>query len=451
MTDRLLHDVSRGIEGGGLLRSGDSVLVAVSGGADSVALLAALVAINRSRWRIAACHVNHRLRGRASERDAQSVERLAKRLGCPCYVVVAPVRAGSNLEERARERRYSALLGVARRHGFRRVATAHTEDDQAETVLHHVLRGTGGTGLVGIQPHRADGVIRPLLGISRADLRAFLRRRGLRHRLDRTNRDPRFTRNRLRRRLLPLLERQVNPRVKSALARLAEVAREDEDFMEEAARRRLQRVLAGDRLAAAAVARMHKALQRRVIRHWLRTVRGTTEGITLAHVADVLALTVRGRDGQRVSIPGGVAARERGRLCWNPVRQAAERRATRVLRAGSEVAVPGWRVSVRFGEKRERPGPWRAIFDARVFGGAALRVRRARPGDRIRPLGLGGTKKLQDVFVDAKVPRSDRAGWPVVTQAGTIVWVPGLVRSDRAPTRASTARRLIVEAARRSK
>jgi len=443
----LLHGVAEAIRCRRLLRGRDSVLVAVSGGPDSVALLLALGELGRGVWRIGVAHVNHHLRGRESDRDQRFVERLARRLGYHVHVAHVKPRGKASLEERAREARYRALVAIARQRGYRRIATAHTLDDQAETVLHHVVRGTGGTGLGGVQPERADGVIRPLLGVSRAQVIEFLDRRGARHRVDRSNRDPRFTRNRLRVRVLPLLERELNPRVKEALGRLAELSREDEDLLEGLACHAERRLARGGCLLCAGLAGLHPALQRRVVRAWLTRRRGLASRIKLGHVDRVRALARSGREGQGLSLPGGSVARHGGYLRWNP-RRARPSGYSRELVPGKEVVLSGWRLRARSPRRLVAPGPWRAVFDAAKLEGSRLRVRSPKPGDRIRPLGLGGSKKLQDVFVDAKTPRWERATWPIVETGGAIAWVAGLARSEVALVEPSSRRLLVVEACR---
>ncbi|MGH7899159.1 MAG: tRNA lysidine(34) synthetase TilS [Candidatus Binatia bacterium] len=448
MSDRLLETVRRTITRHSMIGSRDSVLVAVSGGADSVALLAALVELDPGGWRLAAGHVDHRLRGRDSERDRRFVERLGKRLGVPVLTVDGAVRRGANLEERAREVRYRALHVMARRGTYRRIATAHTFDDQAETVLDHVIRGSGIGGLGGIEPVRRDGVIRPLLDVSRAEVERFLAGRSLPFRRDRTNASLRFTRNRIRHGLLPLLERDFHPRVRQALGRLAELARDDENLLASIAARRLGSLADASGLDAAALARLPPALRRRVVRAWLARERGDVRGVTLDHVDRVCALACKGRDGQRESVPRGAVGRVAGKLRWRiplPPRSAAFRR---LLAVGATLLVGGWQIDCRSVAKAPTPGPWRAVFDADGLDENRLGVRTPKPGDRIRPLGLGGTKKLQDVFVDAKVPRDDRRSWPVFHAREVVLWVPGLSRSEIATVTAATRRSVVIEARR---
>ncbi len=448
MKDRLLDIMSQTIARHRLLAARESILVAVSGGPDSVALLAALLELNPGGWRIGVGHVNHRLRGVESARDRRFVERMAARLGCDFYVAEAPVARGANLEERAREARYDALFDLARRNHYRAVATAHTLDDQAETLLHRLARGAGPAGLAGIARKRADGVVRPFLDVARTDVLRFLRRRGLAHRLDRTNASPRFTRNRIRRRVLPVLARELNPAIHAALGRAAELIRDDDAVLEAAAGARLRRMRSKAGLDCARLRRLPPALQRRVVRLWIAAERGGLRSVSFEHVERLRAVACGDRDGTRLSLPGGRVTRVRGRLRWDGLLPIRPRRFARALPPQGSVRIDGWRFEIRLADRAALPTRWRAVFDLARVAGRRLEVRSARPGDRIRPVGLGGTKKLQDVFVDAKVPRAERSAWPVLAARGVILWVPGLVRSEEALVGERSERLLVVEARR---
>jgi tRNA(Ile)-lysidine synthase len=448
MKDRFLDKVAQTISRHRLLAPRDSILVAVSGGPDSVALLAALLDLNRGSWRIGVGHVDHRLRGRESSRDRRFVERLAARLGCEVHVTEAALSAGANLEERARDARYRALAEIACQSGYRRIATAHTLDDQAETVVHHLARGAGPGGLGGIARHRDDGVVRPLLDVARGDVLRFLRRRSLAYRVDRTNRSPRFTRNRIRRRVLPMLARELNPAIRRALGRTADLLRDDDAALEAAARRRLRRVRSSAGLDCDRLSRLEPALQRRVLRLWIEGERGDLRALSLEHVERVRAAAREGRDGTSISLPGGIVTRARGRLGWGNAGQVRCRPFARRLPDEGVLRVGRWRFEVRVTGRGAVPTRWSAVFDLAELDGRPLEVRSPNAGDRVRPLGLGGTKKLQDVFVDAKVPQVERSGWPLVTAGGVVVWVPGLVRGEAALVGERSRRLLLVRARR---
>jgi tRNA(Ile)-lysidine synthase len=297
---------------------------------------------------------------------------------------------------------------------------------------------------------RPDGVVRPLLDCSRREVTEFLDRRRVRHCTDRSNLDPRFTRNRIRSELLPLLERRFNPAVRSALARTAELLAEDEAVLDAAARRAARRVSAGDGLEAAALRRLSTAIGRRVLRLWLAERRGDLRRIAVVHVDRLLALALDGPKGAELSLPGGTVVRSGGVLRWTAGERRFAKEFDRPLLAGSTIVLDGWRLQCRVTPRGRAgtPSAWRGQFDFRELDGSTIRVRSPRPGDRMRPLGLGGSRKLQDVFVDAKVAREDRRSWPVVTNGGEIVWLPGLVRSERALVSSGSGRVLVIEAER---
>ena len=285
----------------------DSVLVALSGGPDSVALLAALAAL-RDAGRlgaISACHVDHQLRP-GGEEDAAFCAGICARLAVPLERARVTVGAG-NVQAAARKARYAALARAAGRAGAALVATGHTRSDQAETVLLRLLRGAGARGLAAI-PARRGNLVRPLLDRSRAEVLAYLASRELPFREDPTNATPRFDRNRVRREVLPALE-AIRPGAEAALARAADLARDDERALERLARR-----LAPAGARAASVEELlgaPRAVRTRAVRRLWRGATGSRRGLTAQHVGAVLRLLGRGRPG-RVSLPGGRIARVAG-------------------------------------------------------------------------------------------------------------------------------------------
>ena len=421
-----------------------TVLVALSGGADSVALLHALWRLKgRLRCRLRACHIYHGLRGEEAEADAKHAAACARSLGVACAVKRTEVAsfaksAKLSLEDAARRLRYRLLLEQAERAGASRVATGHTADDQAETVLLNLLRGTGVDGLAGIPPVRSD-IIRPLLDVTRAEVEAYCLENKLAYRLDSSNLDVAFTRNRIRHQLLPVL-REIQPNVVSALCRLAEIARGENEVMGSLAGRLIERL--GQEEGGALVmgiltlSALPAGLQRRVLRAAIERVRGDLLDVDMERTEAVLELVRDGRTGAVIELPGGVrvargydAVTIAGPAAAVPSRLHSEW----VLSVPGALDIPALGVSLTARRSRAaRPpdSPNVAALDADTLG-STLEVRTWRAGDRFVPLGMSRSKKLQDFFVDKHVPRRERAHIPLVLSGDQIVWVVGHRISDR--------------------
>lgn len=431
---RLLAILAGAFDAPGAPQAGEHVLAAVSGGPDSTALLAGLVALAPARGvTVSAGHVDHGLRGAAGAREAQAVRDLAARLGVACVARALALTGGPDLEARARRARYRALAAMAADVGATRIAVAHTEDDQVETVLLRLLRGAGRGGLGGMRPLRGR-IWRPLLGATRADVRRFLAERGLPYVLDPSNADLGRVRTRARRLLVPVLETEFNPRLGPALAALAARLRDEDDFLAAAAAERAASLVSAAGLEAA-VAAEPAALARRIVRAWLE--RGARKGVTAAHVERVLALAA-GRGRGAVAVPGSARVlREGERLVRREGREARPAPFALPIHPGEVVIHPcgAWRLRLSAPRPR-RPGEDRpadaahALFDADCLP-PELVVRSPVSGDRLRLL-RGGTRKLQDILVDAKVPREERQAVAVLAAGGEVLWVAGLARGARA-------------------
>jgi tRNA(Ile)-lysidine synthase len=416
--------------------------VALSGGADSVALawiVAELADAGRCRS-AGLIHVHHGLRGADADADEAFCRRLAAELGCPIDVVRVDVRARvgrtrESLEAAARALRYDAFAAAARRLGASLVATAHTADDQAETVLLRLLRGAGARGLGGIRQRRGP-YVRPLLGVRRADLVCYLERRGATFRDDASNRDVSIPRNRLRHELMPVVER-LAPGAVAALARTAALAGDDEAYLERRALRAMARASRDGGLDAAAVRQLPRALARRVIRE--AAGRAAPRGpLSAAHVEAVRALAASRRPSARVDLPGLTATREGGSIVFRAPRDPVAARPFRhTLSVPGQIVIDETGVAVSASVRS-------AVAPAELTAGGAslamvqagsfeppLVVRSRLPGDRIRPLGAPGQRKVQDLLVDRKVPRADRDRVPIVVDAvGQVVWVAGVAIAD---------------------
>jgi tRNA(Ile)-lysidine synthase len=432
-----------------LLAPGEPLLVGVSGGPDSVALLDALVSLG---WRPHICHLNHKLRGADSDADAEFVCQLARRYQLAVTVEARDVGAFASeqtisIEDAARRARHEFFSGVAIRTGIGTLALAHTADDQVETFLLRLLRGAGAPGLVGIWPERQIGsvrVIRPLLKVSRAEVLEYLGAQGLAYREDASNLDRRFTRNRVRHELLPLLEKEFNPAIRDVLLRTADILR-DEDFylLRHVVQTFYPAACRNDAVNLNALANYPVAIQRRLLRFWLGGEAENGLRFTFDHIEAVRELAVSECPSAEVHLPDDlVVYREYDELKKAPREELGPVCGQWQLNLDGETVVHELGISFHCCHPERSEGspslhqeiPRSARndskseerFDADILGPAPF-IRTWQEGDRFQPLGMGEAKKLQDFFVDEKVPRRQRSRIPLLCAAdGRIAWVVGV-------------------------
>ncbi len=453
---------------------GRPVVVAVSGGADSLCLLYALHRLSAEHgWVLHVAHLDHLLRGDASKADARFVALQAAELGLTCTVEARDVATHRearrcSLEEAAREVRYAFLAEVAHHIGAGVVVTGHTQDDAVETIMLHLLRGSGVHGLRGLElvsplPGALDRedstrrlrLVRPLLHLSRRQAEEYCAALGLEPRRDASNESTALQRNRVRLELLPAL-RQLNPRIDETLLRLSRLAAEDDDVLSALAQEAWRRlaVVEGDcvSLDRAAFLECAPAIQSRLVLKTVARLNGSARDVAAGHVFAVRSVAA-GSTGGETQAGSGITWRcERVRLVARRVAGpgappcAAVPVSPVTLCVPGEVRIPGGRLTARYvdsGGSREA-GPLVAFLDA-DSSGSVLQVRRRRPGDRFRPLGMTGEKKLQDFLVDAHVDSSVRDGVPIVCSAHHIVWVAGLRIDDRVRVTPETRKVLRLE------
>ena len=435
----LLPRVLRTVQAHAMVAPRGRVLVAVSGGADSVALLHLLRELQEGGdlTVAGAAHFNHSLRA-AADADEAFCRDLAAAMDLPFDAGRGDVRALASAEDRsledaARRARYAYLEGAADRLGADVIAVGHTRDDQAETFLLRLLRGAGPRGLAAIRP-KTGRIIRPLIEIARDELRAYIAERQLVFREDESNEDVAIPRNRVRHELLPIL-RAFSPRVIDVLAREAEIAREDEDFLSRAAIDLRPGIVLtskhGITLEAEPLRALHPALASRIVREALEQA-APGHFFGRDHIRAVLALATESAraPGSGVDVPGVHVRRAGGRLMLEvaaetPGIQPFENSFRVPLSIPGEVSLQGWAVSAST-EGAVQFTPATVAVAASVVK-LPLAVRSRQPGDKFRPLGMGGRgRKLQDFLVDRKVPRKERDTLPLVVDSDDrIVWVVG--------------------------
>lgn len=431
-----------------MLARGDAVLAAVSGGPDSIALLHLLWKLrDELKIRLEVAHVEHGIRGAESNADARFVAEIAARLGLPFHLKRLELgkfkRARGNLEALAREARYRFFAEVAAARGIERVATGHTRDDQAETLLMRLLRGSGRTGLGAIAPVRKLErgheivVVRPLIEISRNEIEAYLAAEKLSCRIDRTNSDTGLLRNWVRLELLPMIRGRTGAGLDLRLARTAEALRDEEDYLDAAARAVFTNARRDGDLDVSALRAQPKALRRRVVRLWLEQ-HLSLSGVDFAHVEAILRLIAAGPPQGRIAVPRGhEVARRYDRLAL--AAKSRPRRAARyeyAYTAGAALPVPEAGMLI----ESERAAPpvarprdaFEAVFDLQSLP-AKLAVRNFRAGDRFQPIGMRGRRKIKELFSEKKVPLAARATLPLLVAEDEILWIPGCGRSALAP------------------
>jgi tRNA(Ile)-lysidine synthase len=451
----LRREVAEFIEKLWLVSPGDRVLVAVSGGPDSVALLHLLYDLREElELRLEVAHLQHGIRGEETREDARFVAGLAERLRLPFHLKevnlhqIKSAAGKGNLEALARAERYRFFAAVVQERGLAKIATAHTLDDQVETVLMWLLRGTGMKGLGGMSPvqrlrlagnHSMEAlkVVRPLLEVSKAEILQYLESRKFDYRIDQTNLDTALLRNWIRLKLLPRLKEKVGLNLPARLAQQAELIRAEEEFLEGLAHVELGRIRTPEGINREAFLKCNKALQRRLLRLWIEATRGHLRGLGFHHIEAILDLITDKPPQGRLSILGG----------WELVREyetlRLEKQSRRIgprcacysygISIGADLLIQeaGLTIQTRTIKPSLLKLPddlMEAAFD--IASLADLTLRNFRHGDRFQPLGMAGHKKVKELFIEKKVPLSVRASLPLLVLGNEVIWIPGYGRSE---------------------
>jgi tRNA(Ile)-lysidine synthase len=418
-----------------MFRPRQRVGVAVSGGADSVCLLEVLLELG-ARWdlRLAVLHLDHGLRGKESRQDAEFVRALAARMELPFILERADLAsAAGNLEEAAREARLRFFREQIAAGAVDLVALGHTRCDQAETVLFRFLRGAGTAGLAGIRPVTDDGIVRPLLDVTRAEIEAFLLARGNAWREDSTNASPRFARNRIRHSLLPQLVREWNPAIEETLANTADWALAEEAYWKDETARLALGCLRDDGAAVLApveaLASLPVAAGRRLVRYAMERAKGNLRSIGLDHVDRALEMARAANGHGRVQAPGIGITRSFDWIRFAPPQPPTAAWQVPAAIPGRTVAPgAGFEIQVDVLEVQGTGRPSGCVYNGEVgcidghIVSGGLMFRNWRPGDRYQPRGHSNEAKIKALFHQARIPIWERAQWPVLAAGGSIVW-----------------------------
>lgn len=470
----IVRSVKQTIGEHSMFQVGDQVLVAVSGGPDSVALIHLLNTIAPLfSFRMAIAHLNHCLRQNESERDAEFVLKLAQKLNLPAYIEKIDVRQYSSehklsLEEAARRVRYAFLDQVAAEHGFNKIALGHQYDDNAELILMHLLRGSGPLGLAGIPPVRGEKIVRPLINVQRSEIIDYLTEKKLEYVIDTSNSDLNYQRNKLRHHLIPELLTAYNPRIRETLNRLASVMQSEDEWLDELIEPIFQQRLLSQetleiRLSLREFEQLPLAARRRLIRRAILALKGDLRRITFKHVDAVIQMAGTGPTTGHLDLPDRVGIqrnhqvliiskkkdrlRSRGEDLRNQICPPYEY----TINSPELVHIEETGAFIEFMEigveevtEFAHTGQQTAFFDINKVK-FPLNVRNFRPGDRFSPLGMAGTQKLKKFFINTKIPQEQRARCPLLVSNGKIIWVAGHRMDNSVKVSAETRRVLKAE------
>lgn len=469
-----LNKVKMCIDKYGMIASGDIVIVGVSGGPDSLTLLYSLYYLREELdIDIVVAHLNHMIRGEEADREAVFVEYHAKRLGLPCTVKKVDVpgymrKKGLSPQVAAREVRYRFFESELKKNSANKIALGHTANDQAETVLMRMMRGSGMKGLTGIPPIRDGMIIRPIIEMTRREIEDFLSVKGIEYVNDPSNLDFHYLRNKIRGDLIPVLAKDYNPKIIEILRNSAEILKDDEDYLSGYCKDIFHNLLIEEKdgivvLDASGLRDLHVALQRRVLRKGLEVLKGDLRRISGRHISDILRLVKMKTSNRYLDLPGNITVR----YIYNRLYLSSHGYVQFLIHQ-----YPGYGESIHVSEEALTiPGATsipnlnfkfdteirdindvdldfnnnlKALLDYEKTGGS-LWIRTRRAGDRFHPFGMSGSKKLKDFFIDERVPEEERDRILLLVSDNKIIWVVGMRVSEDVRLTDETKKVLIID------
>jgi tRNA(Ile)-lysidine synthase len=462
----MIKHIRNTIEKYSMLDEGDSLLLCVSGGVDSIAMLYAFCVIAKDmKIRLFLAHMNHSLRGDSSDKDQLYVENAAKQFRLPIMTEKVDTKEFSrkhkiSIEDAARRLRYNFFINTAQKLGIGTVATAHTKDDQAETVLMRIIRGTGLRGLRGIPAKNCISdikIIRPLIDVSRAQITAYLSSKGCKPRFDRSNTDIRFLRNKIRRKLIPMLEHNYNPEIKDTLSSFAEIAARDYDYLC-ANHDMVFKKLAGTqrpgivRFSLFDIQKQHISTQRGIVRNAIKFLCNNLDNIDYRHWKEIESLIGSRPAGSRVDLPNNIAVNKtKTSVAFSSFKKTVLEKPKSVSFISKIPSVTHFgRYIIKARPVKRTPGfackPKNIEYLDIKDTDFPLILRTHNDGDRIRPLGMKKHKKLSDIFIDEKIPVKKRKKIPlIVSSSGEIACIFNVKMSDSFKINADTKRTVKLE------
>lgn len=431
-----------------LINEGDNIILGLSGGPDSVCLLHILHRLkDELNIKIYAAHLNHKIRGIEAQKDAAYVARLCDELGIICFIraIDVPKYCEENnvsLEEGARILRYNMFFEIKEKVHGDKIAIAHNLNDQAETVIMRIMRGTGLQGIKGIEYKRPDGIIRPILDISRNEIEEYCENNNLSPRIDHTNLEDIYTRNKIRLNLIPYMSENFNPNLIESISRMANLLRDDSEYIENESNKVFYNI--SEKLSENIISinidkflDTHKALRNRIIRKSINFILGNIKSIDQKHIEDVSNLAFESKIDIRLDLPRGLMVyKKRNQLIFTNEELIEESISynyklpksgyIKIKELNSIIESKILNVDEFNMQQHEE---YTKFFDAdKVYGN--LMIRNRKNGDKIKILGLGGNKKIKDLFIDLKIPKEDRDKVPILADEQGIIWVIGYRMSE---------------------
>ncbi len=460
MKARFLREMHHFILQHAMIEDGETVLVAVSGGADSLALLYGLHSLHTNlNCHLHVVHLDHGLR-HDSATDANFVHEHATRLELPFtgHSVELPHLIKQwklSVEAAGRKARYDFFESVCTQVGATKIALGHQQDDIAETVIMNLIRGAGATGLQGIKPIRDGKFIRPLVRFTRAEIEAYLKSEGIVPRQDSTNTDRRYLRNRIRHELIPLLEQKYNPNIKTGLSRTAEILRDESEYLDEITYALYDSCRLSFTQSTSIILdrdeflKHHIILQKRILRHSITDLIGQISDYSYQHYQTMLGIVKSDKPNAVFTLPHGVKFRRAYQQLIFEKNPVETEDFAYTLSISGSIIIPELNAEItailydgRQGDLLSIPdGSFEAIFDYSKIK-LPLTIRNRRDGDRFQPHGMRGTKKIKDFMMDAKVPLFERDRIPMLVCGKEILWVIGFTTNEKFKVHPTTQRYL---------